>query len=217
MSLVLPVFDGWIIISAIAYTRGIQILMIYLFDVIYLRWAAATCHRLNPYLSWRSPGVPWFIQVQAASSIPMVQLHTLCSSSLSGNALFQVVVKFHRSLACWSSWSMDFTPCPPYQNDWVPPPMRPTAAQPAALVPLFQQFQPLPVVPRLPRVPQAVASPDTVAIFQKASGEETQEWFSCPFFLLVCLYNQVVFLDVPPKSSSLSSCPKLQLRLVEFE
>ena len=93
MSLVLPVFDGWIIISAIAYTRGIQILMIYLFDVIYLRWAAATCHRLNPYLSWRSPGVPWFIQVQAASSIPMVQLHTLCSSSLSGNALFQVSSK----------------------------------------------------------------------------------------------------------------------------
>ena len=35
-----------------------------------------------------------------------------------------------------------------------------------------------------------------------------------PFFLLVCLNMQVVFLDVPPKSSSLSSCLKWQFGIL---
>jgi len=37
--------------------------------------------------------------------------------------------------------------------------MRPTAPQPAALVPPFRPFQPTPPVPRVPRVPQVPRVP----------------------------------------------------------
>lgn len=170
-------------------------------------------------MSWQSPEVPWFIQGESPWFYPhspfgwfnMVQSYTHFSSSLNGNAPFQLLesqclrrsssfIETYRNLACWS---MDFPPISPISihfcwsaplelsiKNWVPLPMRPTAPQPAALVPPsppFRPFQPtppvprvlrvpqvprVPLVPQMPRVPQAVASPGTGAWGSHPLGEK---------------------------------------------